>query len=534
MKRTTYLLACLLTLFLLLSACGGGAKPPAEPVTPPAEPETNQRDDSTLVIAIADEVEGLDVQQVSWTNMVHDLIYEPLVVYSTDLSRIDPAYAESYTATDEYLEFVLPADAKFSNGDPLDAEAVKASFERFCELSDYGEDLDVVSEIKVMDERTVRFMLDTPAPYLWSDLGTMYGGVVEVSEAERMGEWEFNRHPVANGSYYVEEWVAGSHITLKRNPYFHTNTPELRQQDAASIETVVVKFISDSAARVQALLDGEADIIFNVPATSVSTLKETAGVTVYDCMLTGVSYLNLQTEKGILKDAAVREALTYAVDRDALNEALGGIVVPTYGLISESQFGHSEAEEAKLAAEFAYNPARSKELLAEAGWHDADGDGILEKSGDKLTLEMMIPSDNGTFQAAGPILREQFAAIGVDAQIRELEADYIKELMRADEYTIGSRTYEWMDAIILSWAFTTESGYQWEDPELTAVLDEAKLETDTEKREELYAKASEILAHDFKAISLYSDGIYIAASDRVNGFVVCDDGRAWVNDVTLS
>lgn len=537
MKRFRLFSVCL-ALCLLLSACAGGTgteKPGNTPAQPagPAEPAKPERDPATLVVAIADEVEGLDVQQISWANFVHDLIYEPLAVYSTDLSSIDPAFAESYTATDDYIEFVLPTDVKFSNGDPIDAEAVKASFERFLAISPMAEDLEPVSEIKVVDPRTLRFELSYPAPYLWSDLAIMFGGVVDVKAAEEMGEWEFNRRPVTYGTYYVEDWAAGDHITLKRNPYFRTHTPDVKNQGAANVETVIVRFIPDGTERVNALLNGDVDIILNVPPNDVAKLKSTAGIKTYDCSLTGVSYLNLQTEKGLLADIRVRQALTYAVDRDAIAEALGGIVTPTYGLLSDSQFGHSEAEEARLAEKLAYNPEKAKELLAEAGWKDTDGDGVVNKGSMKLTLDMMIPSDNSTFQAAGPILQKQFADVGVEVTITEHEADYIKELMRADEYTIGTRTYEWMDAIILSWAFTNESGYQWEDPELTKLLNAAKLESDVDERIQAYALASERLADDFKAISLYSDGIFIATSDRVDGFVVCDDGRAWVNDVVL-
>ena len=518
---------------MVLAACGNktaGEKPAdaAENALPAAQA---QSDDSTLVIAIQDEVEGLDIQQISWGNMVHDLIYEPLVIYSQDLSRIDPAFAESYTATDEYLEFVLPADTKFSNGDVLDAAAVKASFERYLSVSEYASDLEDISSIEIVNDRTVRFNLKGPAPYIWSTLGVMFGGIVDTEVVEQIGEWEFNRKPVTNGTYYVEEWAPGDHITLKRNPYFQTNTPDLKNHGAANFETVIVRFIPDGEARVNALLSGDVDIIFNVPPTSVAQLKANSGVTTYDCSLTGVSYLNLQTEKGLLADIRVREALTYAVDRDAINEALGGIVTPTYCMLSESMFCHSAAEEAKLAQQLKYDPERSRAILAEAGWSDPDGDGILNKNGQKLTLEMLIPSDNSTFRAAAPLLREQFAAIGVDAAITEYEADYIKEMMRADEYEIGTRTYEWMDAIILSWAFTKESGYQWEDPELTAVLNAAAAENDVGERVRLYEQASDILARDFKAISLYSDGIFIATSSKIDGFVVCDDGRAWVNDV---
>ncbi len=531
------LIPLLLALCLLLAACGGAGKTPAQPAAaaPEATAQPGQQGDeidrsSTLIVAIADEVEGLDVQQVSWANFVHDQLYEPLVIYSKDLSRIDPAFAESYTATDEYIEFVLPADAKFSNGEKCDAEAVKASFERFLELSEFAEDFEPVSEIKVMDERTVRFLLTSPAPYLWSDLGVMFGGLVNAKVADEIDVFEFNKRPVTNGTYYVEDWVAGDHITLKRNPYFKTHTPDLSNQGLANFETLIVRFIPDGQERVNALLSGDVDVILNVPPSAVAELRANDAVNVYDCSLTGVSYLNLQTEKGPLADVRVRQALTYAVDRDAIAKALGNIVTPTYCLLSDSQFGHSEKEEAKLARELAYNPEKAKTLLSEAGWKDTNGDGLVDKGGENLTLEMMIPSDNSTFQAAGPVLKQQFAAVGVDAQIVEYEADYIKELMRADEYTIGTRTYEWMDAIILSWAFTTESGYQWEDPELTELLNAAKVETDVDERVHLYELASDRLAQDYKAISLYSDGIYIASNKSIEGLSICDDGRMWVND----
>lgn len=133
-----------LILCLLLAACGRAAKTDNRPEqTPPDSHEDRSatiREKSTLVIAIEDEVEGLDVQQISYGNVVHILITEPLVTYNPDLTELCPAFAEDYTLTDDYIEFVLPADAKFSNGNKLDAAAVKASTERFLAYSPYAGD----------------------------------------------------------------------------------------------------------------------------------------------------------------------------------------------------------------------------------------------------------------------------------------------------------------------------------------------------------------------------------------------------------
>ncbi len=489
-------------------------------------------DDQTLVIAIQDEVEGLDVQQIGWNNMVHELLYEPLVCFNEDLSEIVPDFAESYTVTDEYLEFVLPADAKFSNGDPLNAEALKASLERYMAISEYAGDLDAVSGFEVVDEQTIRYILSGPGPYMWCSIGSTFGGIVDTAVADAVGDEEFNRSPVTNGMYYVEDWVQGSHLTLKRNEYFHTNKPSLQNKNAPVFDTIIVRFIPDEFTRVSELESGDVDIIYNVPASAMADLDENPDVTTFYFKLPGVSYLNLQTEKGILADPLVRQALSYAVNRDELYFALDGTVTPMYGFISDAQAGYSAQEEAKLAEKLKYDPEKAAALLAEAGWADTNGDGIVDKDGQALSFEMLIPSDRAPLKAVGPVLQMEFAAIGVDAQIREYEADYIKQMMKEDNFDMGSRTFEWADADILYYVFTEASGYAWNHPELTDALIVAREENDPEARVAAYETVSELLSEDFKGIALFADNNCIAVKGNVQGLVITNDGRSWFGDVT--
>lgn len=530
------LLALCLAFCLLAAACGKKTETQSEE-TKPAEVSTetggaNTPDASTLVVAVADEIEGLDVQQIGYANIVHSLVTEPLITYSTDLTEIYPAFAESFTITDSYIEFVLPEDAKFSNGDAVDAAAVKASTERFLEVSEYAGDLDTLTSVEAVDARTVRYHISAAAPYSLATISSMFGAVVDVAEAERVGEWEFNRRPVMNGPYRVEEWVAGSHLTLVRNEYFHTNNPSIKNHGAANFERIVVRFVPDGAERLRLLEAGEVDIVYNAPTTEWARLASDSSYNVWSYQQPGVCYLNLQTGKGVLEDIKVREALTCAVDRDAIVSALGGVVTASYGFLAAPQTGYSAAEEAKLAEMLRFDPERSRALLAEAGWADADGDGILDKNGKKLSFEMLIPGDRGSFSRVGEILVGQFAAVGAEARMLLLEADYIKELMSSDEYEIGSRAYEWNDADILYWAFTGDAGYCWDDPELTALLTQARHTNDYEERVRLYAEASDILAADFKGISLFSDNYIIVSRSNVKGLVAALDDRSWLNDVT--
>lgn len=528
MKRTKLIVLALivcLTMSTLLAGCGskgGSSEGGAE----------GGGDSKTLVIAIQDEVEGCDVQQIGWTNIVHELISEPIVTISSDLSEVQPGVCESFEANDKYMEFKLPEGLKFSNGDPLDAEALKKSTERYLKISEYAGDLDSVKDIEVVDDLTVRYNLTGPAPYMWCSLGSIFNGIVDVDYAEEVGDEEFNRKPVTYGMFYVDEWEQGSQITLKKNENFKTNNPEVKNSGVANFDTIVIRFIPDEFTRVSELTDGDVDIIYNVPTTSMADLEANDAVTVYDYLQPGVSYLNLQTEKGILADIKVREALSLAVNRDELVENLDGVVLPAYGFLSAAQAGFSQDEEDKLAKELKYDPDQAKKLLEEAGWKDSDGDGIVEKDGKPLSFEMLLPSDRASLKASGSVLQNQFKAIGVDAQIREYEADYIKQQMKDDKYDMGSRNYEWADADILYYVFTEASGYPWDVKEVTDAFVKARQENDGEKRVEAYAEASELLKKEYKGIALFADKYIIATKSNIKGLTVTTDGRSWYSDVT--
>lgn len=158
------------------------------------------------------------------------------------------------------------------------------------------------------------------------------------------------------------------------------------------------------------------------------------------------------------------------------------------------------------------------------------GKGVLENIEVREALTYAV--DRVSRKTAGAVLVEQFAAVGAEAQVTYLEADYIKELMRSDEYEIGSRDYEWNDADILYWCFTEDSGYQWDDAELTELLTIARHINDEDERVEAYVAVSERLAEDFKAISLFSDNYLIVSKANVDGLVIAIDDRVWFNDVT--
>lgn len=523
MKHTKKFLVMLLVLVmacsLFMTGCGSN---------------NAESDPTTLVIAIADEIEGTDVQQVSWTNVVHDLVYEPLVKYNDDLSDMVPSFAEDYEVSEDGLTitFTLPEGAKFSNGDPCDAEAVKASFERYLEVSPYAGDLEAVESIEAVDDVTVVFHMSTPAPFMYASITSSYCGIVNTAVADEMGNEEFHKAAVGNGMYYVEDWQAGSQIVLAKNPYYASNDPNVTNKGEGAFEKIVIRFIPDDFTRVTELETGNVDIAWNIPSENIADMEANEDINTYMYQQSGVTLLFLNTTDPALEDYNVRKAINIGIDRDTLVSVLNDTVTPAYGMLSAAQAGFSADKEAELADTYKYDLEAAKQLLKDAGYEDTDGDGYVEKDGETLSIEYLVANDFPTSSATAPVIQEQMKALGIEVTITEYESAYIKQLQKENDYQMGSRRYVWNDADILYYVFTENSGYPWSDPEVTAALTDARYVVDTEERVEAYEEFHDEYFKELPGVPLFADNYCIASSVAVQGLVVTQDGRAIFNDVT--
>lgn len=152
MKKNSLVVAGLIMLMVLgltLTGCTGG---------------TQQAKVSELVVAIPEEIESTDVQQVRWNNIVHDLLHEPFVNFDLEMKNIVPAFAKSYEVAPDgkQITFKFAEGAKFSNGDPITAEEIKKSMERYIAISPYGSDYEPIKEIIVKDAQTIVLKFDAP------------------------------------------------------------------------------------------------------------------------------------------------------------------------------------------------------------------------------------------------------------------------------------------------------------------------------------------------------------------------------------
>jgi len=288
---------------------------------------------------------------------LHDAMVKPMPA-----GDITPSLAESWTQSKDGLtyEFVLRANPKFHNGDPVTAEDVKFSFERY---RGAGAKLlkDRVREVQVVDPRHVRIHLKQP----WPDFMTFYGTsatgagwVVPKRYVERVGEEGFKKAPVGAGPYRFVSSNPGVDLVLEAFDGYWRKTP--------AVKRLVMRSMPDETTRAAALKAGDVDIVYLLSGATAAEVKRTPGLRLAAAKPPGVIFLDLPEQwdpKSPWHDRRVRLAASHALDREALNQAETlGLSRPTGGLVPRM------LEFARSFDPPAYDPARAKALLAEAGY----------------------------------------------------------------------------------------------------------------------------------------------------------------------
>jgi peptide/nickel transport system substrate-binding protein len=289
--------------------------------------------------------------------MIHDAVVKPL---PSGLNT--PSLAESWTGSKDFTTFTfnLRKNAKFHNGEPVTAEDVKFSFERYKGASSKLLK-DKVKEVQTPSPTQVRFVLKEPWPDFMTFYGTTASGagwIVPKKYVQQVGDDGFKKAPVGAGPYRVTSFKPGVEIVMEAFDGYWRKAP--------GVKRLVMRSVTEESTRAAALKSGEYDIVYLLTGPTAEEIKRTPGMKLVAPLLSGAFWIELPDQwdpKSPWHDRRVRQAASHAIDRAAVNQAetlgfsrLTGNFVPKifqYALPVEPP---------------AYDPARAKKLLAEAGY----------------------------------------------------------------------------------------------------------------------------------------------------------------------
>ena len=350
---------------------------------------------------------------------------------SENLYRLDeniepqPWIAESVETPDENTwVFTIRDGVTFSNGKTVDAKAVKACFERTYEKNERA---DSTLKIKSMEADGMKFTIVTPEPNptLLNDLCDPLLGIYDATEEpdEELGV-------SCTGPYVATSFTAMTDVKMRANENYWGGAPKA--------DTVELKIIDDQDALDMALANGEIDLIAQETANGASKFTDTSKYTTDTVTTTRANFLSFNLKTEGLDDLAVRQAINYCIDREGYADVVyQGFATPCYGIYPDNlAFGGTDGLNLTVDS---YDADKAKEILADAGYQDTDGDGILDKDGVNLSFKVLTYSYNDNCIQLADMLQAELSQIGIELSI-EIQ-DVLDDPLASGDFDLAILNY---------------------------------------------------------------------------------------------
>lgn len=364
-RRPLQTVVALASIAVLAAACGGTT--PSGAITSPGASTGGSSVPASAAPALAElkfgyttEPNTLDPYMGPGINEFNiDVNVEDGLYTTNDKLEPVPKLADSATQIDPLTwEFKLHQGVQFSNGEPFNAASVVASYEHSMSKdlpikNTWGADINL-DTIEVVDDYTVRFHTKTPTPFLLARIANDHYMQPPKWLATATAD-DLARHPIGTGAYTLKEWVAGDHLTLGANPnYWGTPKPK--------IQTVILKFLPDESTRVDNLRTGAVDIINYLSPASIPLLTNQADVEVKSVESGRRVYAGFNTKVAPFGDVRVRQAINYGTNIEEITKTILGGATSRLVNFAEPAFRDP------AVTGYSYDPAKAKQLLADAGF----------------------------------------------------------------------------------------------------------------------------------------------------------------------
>jgi peptide/nickel transport system substrate-binding protein len=477
----------------ILWACGGGGEAGEQ-----ADAEGVPADGDMLVVGLTTDLDTMfpPISNSRTASDVYGHIYWYLMRSEPDFIHFRPGLADSFSFSEDSLQvtFYIHPGITWHDGAPFTAEDVVFA-DGVCRAPEINWSavswLDHITDVEAVDSLTVRFTYDERYMYQVVDANVCYPlpkhilGDVPFAE---MKDHPIGRAPVGNGPFRFLSWNPGEEVVIEANPDFVLGRPHLNR--------IAFRIIPEATNLATQIQNGDVDLWPQfTPPSFYPQFNSDPDLVVHSYPGRSYTYLAWNTQDPLFQDQRVRQALTLATNRAEIVEALlyGQGQVGTQPLIS-TIWAHDPTIEP-----YPFDADSAMALLEAAGWTDADGDGIREKDGRKLSFAMKTNTDNRMRVDIVTVLQQQFKAVGAEVRPDPLEFNtFIEELLAKD---FQAAVAGWSVGIKAELQPTFGEGELFnfvsaDDPELQRLIIEAELTRDMDAAKVLWSQAQRIIVDE--------------------------------------
>lgn len=530
MMKNRFLLAVVMIMMLIVSACSNGAETGVESNQGNQDNQGNQGEKEVatsggrllLGTTAAPTLFNPYYSTDTSSSTIEGFIFSGLVTVDTEFNP-EGDLAESWEFSDDGLTwtFKLRENVKWHDGEDFTADDVVFSY-NIPLHEDYtgprGLPFEIIEEVNKIDDYKVEIVLSEPyAPFItitaqFEVLPEHILGDVPIAD---LGKNPFNtKEPIGTGPFKFKEWKEGQYIQLDAFDEYHKGKPKL--------ESIIYKIVPDTNTLMAQLQVGDINLAGISPQyiETAKKLEEQGKVVVSSGNSNAFEYIGYNLRNDLFKDKEVRQALTHAIDKDAIVQAiLDGAGTVAHGPGSPANWAFNPD-----MPEFKYDPELAKKKLEDAGWKPGP-DGVLEKDGKKFEFALKTTSANEIRQQIAEVVQQQWSEIGVKVSI---------ELLEWSAYVEQTSPPLWnFDAIVAGWSIGSDPDPTWfwhtseianglnyngfSNARVDELLSQNTSISDLEERKRIIAEADAIVAEEQPNTFLYYVHGSLAKAPNLHG-----------------
>jgi peptide/nickel transport system substrate-binding protein len=441
-------------------------------------------------------------------------------------SELEPGLAKAWDTSDDGKEWTFHLrDAQFSNGDPVTADDVVFSLERFADPKinvNYATLGASIEKVEAVDDTTVKVTLNRVDGAFLDNLAMFAAAIVPKKVVEDVGDKAFADDPIGSGPFMVESYKRGQETVLVRNPhYWREGQPYLDEID--------FEFVPDANTRTLELRSGEVDVADAIPYNQVDSLDGQDGITmeVADSLKWDAVFLN--TSEPPLDEVEVRQALAYATPTDQILDA----VLFGNGQVSNSQIPRVKYWDESIQP-YSYDIAKAQELLSQSSVPDG------------FDIELKIPSGDAVEKQTAEIIKSEWEKIGVNVTISPEDfgtmfGDWLSgkggqaATFPGDALSSDTLSDDEIAALMYDPAAGLNSlGTFYDNKEIVGLLEDASGTLDEDQRQEDFSKIQQLGMDDVPSVPLFFTKSVTGYQDSVQNFQTYPIGWWPLREVWIS
>ena len=465
----------------------------------------------------ADDLNPLTFDNTQSYQVVH-LLFRALARRDSTLSNYVPDLLERWERPDSNTVILkVRPNLKWHDGRPVTAEDIVFTIERQGDsttTSPRMADVGAVTSARAIDPQTVEVKLSRTGPSTLNALLEVIPVPKHLLDSVAPAQMRFNafsQRPVGNGLFRFGRWTKGQEIVVEANP----DAPEGRP----ALDRIVIRVVPDATARLTQLLNGQGDAMKLAPEQR-NQLQNARGVGLETAAQVRPGWIAFNQQKAPANDAAVRRAFVMAINRQQIVQAQFG----EQGTPALSPIPPALREHSADVRPIPHDPNGARQLLEQAGWRDTNGDGIREKGGQPLRIDVEVSSADQMRKDMLIFMQQQLRQVGIDLQIREMERASWVDRLRNRQYVASFWGWGWGPGVMgpnAEMLFHSRSippngpnfaGYS--NPRVDGLIDQILVENDTTKARGLWRQLEQQVIDDAVYAPIFLDPEFYAVNQR--------------------